>query len=70
MLNTLNAATHVVLGENDAAIEELRNANETRCPWFFQSLADPRLDPLKKLPAFAALESVWAAMEAEASHPA
>ena len=70
VLNTLNAATHVVLGENDAAIEELRNANETRCPWFFQSLADPRLDPLKKLPAFAALESVWAAMEAEASHPA
>jgi DNA-binding winged helix-turn-helix (wHTH) protein/tetratricopeptide (TPR) repeat protein len=70
VLNTLNAATHVVLGENGAAIEELRNANETRCPWFFQILADPRLNSLKNLPEFGALESVWAAMEAEASDPA
>ena len=67
VLNTLNAATHVVLGENDAAIEELRKANETRCPWFFQILADPRLKPIENLPEFAALKSVWAAMEAEAN---
>ena len=66
VLNTLNAATHVVLGEADAALEELRNANETRCPWFFQMLADPRLKPLKRRPEFAALESPLAAMEADA----
>ena len=59
-----------VLGENDAAIEELRNANETRCPWFFQILADPRLKPLENLPEFVALKSAWAAMEAEARDPA
>jgi adenylate cyclase len=66
VLNTLNAATHVMLGEADAALEELRTANENRCPWFFQMLADPRLKPLKGRPEFAALESSLAAMEAGA----
>ena len=70
VLNTLNAATNVVLGEADAALEELRNANENRCPWFFHMLADPRLKPLKGRPEFAALESLLVAMEAGAgSHP-
>ena len=63
VLNTLNAATHVVLGEADAALEELRAANEIRCPWFFHMLADPRLKPLKGRPEFAALEASLAAME-------
>jgi len=67
VLNTLNAATHVVLGEADAALEELRTANENRCPWFFQMLADPRLKPLKGRPDFAALESSMAAMDAGAA---
>jgi len=67
MLDTPNAATHLLLGEADAALEELRNANENRCPWFFQMLADPRLTPLKGRPEFAALEASLAAMEAEAS---
>jgi len=70
VLNTLNAATNVVLGEADAALEELRNANENRCPWFFHMLADPRLKPLKGRPEFAALESLLVAMEAGAAlHP-
>jgi DNA-binding winged helix-turn-helix (wHTH) protein len=70
VLNTLNVATHVVLDEADAALEELRTANENRCPWFFQMLADPRLKPLKGRPEFAALEASLAAMEAGAgSHP-
>jgi DNA-binding winged helix-turn-helix (wHTH) protein/tetratricopeptide (TPR) repeat protein len=66
VLNTLNAAAHVVLGEADAALEELRTANENRCPWFFHMLADPRLKPLKGRPEFAALEASLAAMEADA----
>jgi tetratricopeptide (TPR) repeat protein len=66
VLSTLNTATHVVLGDAEAALEELRAANETRCPWFFQMLADPRLKPLKERPEFAALESTLAAMEADA----
>jgi tetratricopeptide (TPR) repeat protein len=65
VLNTLNAATHVVLGEADAALEELREANEIRCPWFFHMLADPRLKPLTGRPEFAALEASLAAMEAD-----
>lgn len=69
VLNTLSAATHVVLGEFDAAIEELRTANETRCPWFFQMLADPRLKPLRERAEFAMLESSLAAMEADATPP-
>ena len=67
VLNTLNAATHVVLGEADAALEELRTSNENRCPWFFQMLADPRLKPLKERPEFAAMEGLLATMEADAS---
>jgi DNA-binding winged helix-turn-helix (wHTH) protein len=63
VLNTLNVATHVVLDEADAALEELRTANENRCPWFFQMLADPRLKSLKGRPEFAALESSMAVME-------
>jgi transcriptional regulator HilA, main transcriptional regulator of SPI1 len=69
VLTTLNAATHVVLGEADAALEELRTANETRCPWFFQMLADPRLEPLKGRPEFAMLEASLTAMEAGAATP-
>jgi tetratricopeptide (TPR) repeat protein len=67
VLNTLNAATHVVLGDPNAALEVLRTANETRCPWFFLMLADPRLKFLKGRPEFAMLESSLAAMEAAAA---
>jgi tetratricopeptide (TPR) repeat protein len=67
VLNTLNAATHVVLGKADAALEVLRTANETRCPWFFQMLADPRLKALKGRPELAMLESSLAAMETAAT---
>ena len=63
VLNTLNAATHVVLGDLDAALTELRTADENRCPWFFQMLADPRLKPLHGRPEFAALKAAMPAME-------
>jgi DNA-binding winged helix-turn-helix (wHTH) protein len=67
VLNTLNAATYVVLGEADAAFAELRTANETRCPWFFHMLADPRLKPLHARPEFAALQASLPAAEAGAA---
>jgi hypothetical protein len=67
VLNTLNAVTHVVLGKPDSALEALRTANENRCPWFFQMLADPRLTSLKGRHEFAALESARAAMEDDAA---
>ena len=67
VLNTVNAATHVALGDAETALDVLRNANETRCPWFFQMLADPRLKPLRGRTEFAALESLLATMEVDAS---
>ena len=63
VLNTLNAATHVVLGEPDAALAVLRMANETRCPWFFQSLADPRLKSLYERPEFVELKASLAELD-------
>jgi len=66
LLNSFNPAVHVALGDHDAAIGELRNANESRCPWFFQMLADPRLKPLHGLPEFQQLQEVLTAMEAAA----
>ena len=34
------------LGAIDEAVSELQAADDLRCPWFFQMLADPRLEPL------------------------
>ena len=67
VLKTPDAATYLVLGDAEKAFAELRTANETRCPWFFHTLADPRLEPLHGRPEFAALKADWATMAAEAT---
>jgi DNA-binding winged helix-turn-helix (wHTH) protein len=67
LLNSFNPAVHVALGDHDAAIEELRSANESRCPWFFQMLADPRLKPLHGHPEFVQMQSILTAMESDAT---
>jgi DNA-binding winged helix-turn-helix (wHTH) protein/tetratricopeptide (TPR) repeat protein len=66
LLRSFTPAVHVALGDTDAAIEELQAANESRCPWFFQMLADPRLKPLRSNPDFQRMQSILASMEAEA----
>ncbi len=66
VLNAFHAAVYVVLGEPEAALEELRIANENRCPWFFQLLGDPRLRPLRGRPEFEKMRDVLRAMEADA----
>jgi TolB-like protein len=63
VMNSLSAAVYVALGEHDHALTQLRAANEARCPWFFQALADPRLAPLHKLPEFLELEQILVDME-------
>jgi DNA-binding winged helix-turn-helix (wHTH) protein/Tfp pilus assembly protein PilF len=68
VMNTFDAATYVAMDEDDAALEELRIANENRCPWFFQLLADPRLQPLRGRPEFERMRSSLRAMEAEAEN--
>jgi DNA-binding winged helix-turn-helix (wHTH) protein/tetratricopeptide (TPR) repeat protein len=60
-------AVYVALGETDAALAELRTANESRCPWFFQMLADPRLKPLEGRAEFEEMKGLLVRMEAEAS---
>ena len=67
LLNCFNPAVHVALGDLDAALEELRTANESRCPWFFQMLADPRLKPLHGRPEFEQMRAILPTMEAEAA---
>lgn len=67
LMRTFNPAVYVALGDHDAALEELRIANETRCPWFFQVLADPRLKPLHGRPEFQQMQGILTAMEAEAA---
>jgi predicted Zn-dependent protease len=67
VLNAFNASVHVALGDLDAAITELRAANDARCPWFFQMLADPRLKPLHGRPEFIQMQAILPEMEAAAA---
>ncbi len=64
VMTTFDAATYVAMDGDDAALEVLRIANENRCPWFFQMLGDPRLQPLRGRPEFERMRSSLRAMEA------
>ena len=70
VLPSLMAAVYVALGENDAALEQLREADRARCPWFFQALADPRLKPLHGHDEFKAMRQILPQMEAAAQRNA
>jgi adenylate cyclase len=67
VLNSFTAAVYVALGDHDAALRELRIAAEARCPWFFQTLADPRLKPLSSENAFKTMMNELAAYERQAA---
>ncbi len=58
-------AAYVALGDHEAALAELHAADEARCPWFFQTLADPRLKPLHGNLEFERMRAILPAMEAE-----
>jgi DNA-binding winged helix-turn-helix (wHTH) protein len=60
-------AAYVALGDHGTALEELRAAEQSRCPWFFQMLADPRLQSLRKYPEFRRMEEILPEMEAGAA---
>lgn len=64
VLSAFTAAAYAELGDTDAAISELRAAEEVRCPWFFQTLADPRLQCLHSNPEFQRMRGILEAMEA------
>lgn len=65
--SSFTPAILVKLGNPDAALAELRLAEEARCPWFFQMLADPRLNELHDLPEFKRMLGYLRAMEAAAT---
>jgi len=67
VLRSFTPAVHVALGEHDAALVELRTAEEARCPWFFQMLADPRLEPLHGRTEFKQMQSILTRMENDAA---
>ena len=63
VLPSFNAAAYLALGDRESAMAELRNANQIRCPWFFQMLSDPRLEPLHGDPEFEAMRALLIEME-------
>jgi DNA-binding winged helix-turn-helix (wHTH) protein/predicted Zn-dependent protease len=65
-LKSFLPATYLELGDTESALAELRVSNESRCPWFFQMLADPRLEALHGNPEFEIMRASLAEMEAEA----
>jgi len=63
VLRTFTAAAFAALGAVDEAVGELQAADATRCPWFFQTLADPRLEPLRGHPEFEEMRTSVAKLE-------
>ena len=70
VMNTFDAATYVAMDEDEAALKELRIANENRCPWYFLMLGDPRMQPLRGRPEFERMRSALRVMETEAENGA
>jgi TolB-like protein len=70
VLSSFASAVHVALGDQQSAIAGLRAAEEARCPWFFQLLADPRLEPLHNHPEFDRMSAILTRMEADAAQNA
>ncbi|HTB96793.1 MAG TPA: winged helix-turn-helix domain-containing protein [Terracidiphilus sp.] len=66
--SSFNSAICVKLGRLEDAIGELRAAEEARCPWFFQMLADPRLHELHGLPEFIRMQGILDTMESTIAH--
>ena len=66
VLTSFTAAVCLALGELDCAVAELQAAADARCPWLFQMLADPRMDPIRNRPEVVRMEKVLEKMEAAA----
>ena len=65
-MSSFTAPICAALGDIEAAIAELNTAAESQCPWFFQLLADPRLESLHGHPQFAGLQKILERMESAA----
>lgn len=65
-ITCFNAAVYLELGEPDEALQVLKTSRDSRCPWFFQMLADPRLKGLHDRPEFKEMRALPAQLEAQA----
>jgi tetratricopeptide (TPR) repeat protein/TolB-like protein len=65
VLKTFSAAAYAALDEPGKALADLRSAEQSRCPWFFLMLADPRLKTLHTQPEFQSMQAILSAMESE-----
>jgi DNA-binding winged helix-turn-helix (wHTH) protein len=63
VLRSFTPAAYAALGEVEAAASELQAAADLRCPWFFETLADPRLESLQGRPEFEQQLAVLKQME-------
>lgn len=66
VLTSFTAPVCVALDDMDGAVAELQAAAESRCPWLFQMLADPRIEPIRERPEVVKIEKVLERMEAAA----
>jgi DNA-binding winged helix-turn-helix (wHTH) protein/tetratricopeptide (TPR) repeat protein len=66
VLRSFTPAAYVALGDLETAASELQAAADLRCPWFFQTLADPRLESLRGRPEFEQQLAVLQQMELSA----
>lgn len=60
---SFSPAAYLALGDIEAALADLRIAEESRCPWFFQALSDPRLKQLHGHPEFERMRLTLKAIE-------
>ncbi len=67
VLRAFTPAVCVALDDLEGAIAELHAAEENRCPWFFQMLADPRLNALHGHPEFRRMRAILTDMETAAA---
>jgi DNA-binding winged helix-turn-helix (wHTH) protein len=52
VLRSFTPAAYAALGDVETAVADLQAAADLHCPWFFQTLADPRLESLRGRPEF------------------
>ena len=63
VLSSFTAPICAALGDIEAALAEMHTSAESRCPWFFQMLADPRLESLHSHSQFTGLQKILERME-------
>jgi DNA-binding winged helix-turn-helix (wHTH) protein len=66
MMRAFMPEAYLAAGLPHEALAALQAANATRCPWFFEMLADPCLKALDGSPEFEEMKAILPAMEAEA----